>query len=75
MGERLESVIDEVSEHLEEIAKCFRPGAKITVLVRHPGFPERDFSLSDDESAEVVAFVTRRFALSAAAPLSQEGKE
>jgi len=36
------------SEHLEQIQSLFKDGAKVTLIVRTPGFPERDVLLSDD---------------------------
>lgn len=36
------------SEYLEQISWLFKPGAKITLLVRMPGFPEQDYMLGDD---------------------------
>lgn len=36
------------TEHLEQISQLFKDGAKVTLIVRTPGFPERDVLLSDD---------------------------
>lgn len=49
-----------VQLHMSEILSCFKPGRKITVLVRTPGDPEADVCLSDDDMAEVVAMAERR---------------
>lgn len=53
----LEAVTDQVGTHLDAILALFKPGAKITVLVRHPSHRDgsRDFVLtSEDDLYEVV---------------------
>lgn len=62
----LENTTQFVATRMDEIVTCFKPGVKITVLVRTPGFPERDFMMTDDESAEIIAMVQRRQAAGAA---------
>lgn len=57
------SLIDtqyEVAKRMEQITKCFKPGVKITVLVRSPGFPSRDFMMTDDLIPELHAMLDRR---------------
>lgn len=50
-----------VAEHMDDILQCFKgDDSKITVLVRQPGLPERDFCMSNDDLAEVAAMVERR---------------
>lgn len=46
----IEDVSGIVAEHMDDILSCFKPGALITVLVRHPSHPggERDFVLTSD---------------------------
>lgn len=49
---------------MEQIAELFKPGAKITLIVRQPGFPEQDVMLSDDTiegAAEVLERSKTRF--------------
>lgn len=53
-------VEDRVSTHMDEITRNFKPGAKITVLVRTPGNDEADFCMTDDDLAEVAKMVQRR---------------
>lgn len=36
------------AEHLEQVSELFKHGAKVTLIVRTPGFPEQDFMLGDD---------------------------
>jgi hypothetical protein len=38
--------------HMEEIAKLFKPGVKLTLLVRNPGHPERNAFLSDEDNID-----------------------
>ena len=56
---RLREVQGEVAEHMEQIQRLFKEGAKITVLVRQPDKPEQDFLLTDDDLAEVGAMLER----------------
>jgi hypothetical protein len=49
-----------ISGHMDEILGLFKPGAKITVIVRFPGLPDRDLIMSDDELEEVIAACRRR---------------
>ena len=37
-----------IQEHADDILALFKPGAAITVVVRHPGYPERDFVMTSD---------------------------
>lgn len=45
-----------VSKHMEAIVARFKPGVKITVLVRTPGFPggERDLLMTDDDLGDAI---------------------
>lgn len=49
-----------ISEHMDAIVACFKPGVKITVLVRVPEHPDRDFLMTDDDIDEVIAMAQRR---------------
>lgn len=49
-----------VSSHMEKIVKLFKRGVKIAVLVRSPGFPDRDFMMTDDAIPELRAMLDRR---------------
>lgn len=49
-----------VSSHMEKIVGHFKRGAKIAVLVRSPGFPDRDFMMTDDTIPELRAMLDRR---------------
>lgn len=60
----IEQVQDEVAGHMDKIKAMFKPGHKITVLVRAPNDPEgrMDFMMGDDEPQEVMNMVARRMA-------------
>jgi hypothetical protein len=49
-----------VAECMDEIVGCFKPGVKITVLVRTPDYPDRDFCMTSDTMGEVIAMAERR---------------
>jgi len=53
---------EQVSDYMDQIVACFKPGVKITVMVRTPDFPGRDFMLTDDEFPEISAMLARRMA-------------
>lgn len=47
------------SRHLDSILRLFKPGAKITLIVRRDGEPEQDFLLTDDDLDEVSTALDR----------------
>ncbi len=49
-----------VAGHMEAIQAMFKPGAKITVLIRVPDYPDRDFLMTDDDLAQVREMLDRR---------------
>lgn len=50
----------EVAEAMDRILSHFKDGAKITVVVRSPGYPDRDFMMTNDDTAELVKLIERR---------------
>jgi len=50
----------EVGDLLDKIMEGFKPEAKITLLVRTPNEPDRDFLLTNDDLNEVLGAVQRR---------------
>lgn len=70
MGERGETEVEKqrrvkraqafVADCMDDILSQFRPGAKITVLIRRPGDPDQDFCMTSDDLAEVAAMIQRR---------------
>ena len=57
MSDQLQRTAETASYHLDEIKSLFKPGVKLTLLVRTPEHPDRDFLLSDDDLSEVSAAV------------------
>lgn len=60
----LEQTQADVADHLDEIKRHFKPGAKIMVFVRAADDPEgrRDFVMGDDDLQEVMNMAARRMA-------------
>lgn len=48
-----------VGAYMADIAAMFHPGAKITVLVRHPTDNEGDMCITDDEFPDMIAMLHR----------------
>lgn len=55
-------VSNEIADYADMILEKFKPGSKITLLVRCPGAPDhsRDFVLTNDALDEAIAALTRR---------------
>ncbi|MBJ6722401.1 hypothetical protein I2750_19565 [Bacillus sp. PR5] len=58
----IEMVSKLVADHMDQILSYFKPGKKITVLVRSPDNPDGDFCLTNDDLTEVTAMIARRLA-------------
>jgi hypothetical protein len=60
----LEQTQEEVAEHLDKIRSYFKPGVKVTILVRSTNDPEgrRDFMMGDDDPQEAMNMIARRIA-------------
>lgn len=56
----LQETSEIVAAHMDAIVACFKTGVKITVLVRTPDHPTRDFCMSDDDMNEVISMAQRR---------------
>lgn len=63
----LEEAQEEVGDHLDKIKSYFKPGVKITILVRTEGDSEgrRDFMMGDDSPQEAINMIARRMAYAA----------
>jgi len=55
----LQQAQEHVADHLDQIKTAFKPDAKVTVIVRSPGNPERDFVMTDDDWSEIKLAVER----------------
>lgn len=60
MSDALRAVAEMVRFHMEEIRKGFKPGVRVTVLVRTPDHPRRDFMMTTDDPDEILKMVQRR---------------
>lgn len=60
MSDLWDEVQHRIAAHMDEIHTYFKPGARVTVLVRHPGKPEADFCMTADTLADVAEMVERR---------------
>lgn len=56
----LQEVIEQCSDHMTRISRMFKPGAEVTLIVRSPDHPDRDFMLTNDEPDELRALLERR---------------
>jgi hypothetical protein len=45
----------QVANHCGEIADLFKPGARVTVLVRNPGLDDGDIVVTDDSIDAAIA--------------------
>jgi hypothetical protein len=65
MSLTMQDVKEEINWHLERISHLFKPGAKLTILVRHPHIPDGDADvlLTDDTLTEAVEAIKRLDAL------------
>ena len=58
----LQEAQEEVAIHMNEIVRLFKPGVKITIMIRTPGKPNYDFLMTDDDLSELHAMIDRRTA-------------
>lgn len=60
----LPEVQDEVSQHLDDIKRLFKPGAKVMVFVGFPPDPHglKDFVMGDNDLQEIMNMCARRMA-------------
>ena len=56
------SVGEQIGDHMAEIVQLFKPGVKITVVVRTPDYPDgsRDMILTSDTFDRVIAALRLR---------------
>ncbi|MDR7232258.1 hypothetical protein J2X45_003364 [Caulobacter sp. BE264] len=60
MKSGLEFAAEKIADHMDKILTHFKPGSKITVLVRQPDNDQADFCLSNDDIAQALAALQRR---------------
>lgn len=65
LNPKVQSVGEAIADHMDTILTYFKPGAKITVLVRRPEAPDgsRDFIQTNDTIDQAIAaLITRQTA-------------
>lgn len=62
LPQAVQNVGDEMADHLDAILRLFKPGAKITVVVRRPDAPDhsQDFIQTNDTLDDAIAALERR---------------
>lgn len=62
MNDAIRETAERIQWHIDEIEKLFKPGAKITVLVRAPSHPDgsRDFVMTNDIINEAISALLKR---------------
>jgi len=62
MSNALNEVGNKIAYHMDEIVALFKPGVKITILVRTPSHPDgsRDLVMTNDLITEAIAAILRR---------------
>jgi hypothetical protein len=56
---KLVAVQEEMSNHMDAIVRLFKPGAKITVVVRNPGYGDADVVIGSDDLDQAVQAIER----------------
>lgn len=70
MADALQLVADRIAALADEMGDLFMPGAKVTVVVRHPDVPDAEMIISTDDLLKVVETIQHRLT----APDSIHGK-
>lgn len=60
MSDRVLALQDELSRHLDEIGTLFKPGAKLTLVVRNPGRGDAGVVIGNDDLDLAVEEIRRR---------------
>jgi hypothetical protein len=58
-SKKLIAVQYEMSNHMDAMLRLFKAGAKITVVVRNPGFEDADVVIGSDDLDEAIAAIER----------------
>lgn len=59
MTDKLILLRERMSDHMDAILRMFKPGAKITVVVRNPGHGDADVVIGDDDLDDAIAAIQR----------------
>lgn len=55
----LAQIHDRLADHCEDIAQLFKPGSKVTILVRHTKIEDGDVVVTADDLGSVMAAIAR----------------
>lgn len=58
----LQALQEYVADCMDRILSVFKEGVLITVIIRTPNEPTRDFLMTSDDPAEVINLIERRIA-------------
>lgn len=61
-NERVQSVTESIAEHMDDILNMFKPGYRITVLMRNPERPDgaNDMLVTNDTIPAIIQALTVR---------------
>jgi hypothetical protein len=59
MSDKLVRTHAEVADHCAEVAKLFKPGARVTILIRNPHLDDGDMVVSDDALDSAIRALER----------------
>jgi hypothetical protein len=75
LSPKMERVRDHIAWCLDRVKEAFKPGVKITILVRTPGLPDRDFAMTDDTWEEAIGMLQRRSEAQDTITVPPDGRE
>lgn len=80
--DRLKSVHAQIANHCVEVSDLFKPGARVTILVRNPGLGDGDLVVTDDSFDHAISALEKlkakdaiKLSATEAAGLPQVGQE
>jgi hypothetical protein len=53
-------VAEQMAGHLEAVSRLFKPGVKLTLMVRNPQDPERNAFLTDEDDPDALCDAIRQ---------------
>ena len=74
MSDSLKALQFECQDAMDRIIKHFKPGRKITVVVRSPDNPTQDFVMTNDTMEGAAEVIERRRVLGNQGPLGEKEK-
>jgi hypothetical protein len=59
MSDKLRDLNDSMAYHMDAILALFKPGAKITVVVRNPMLPDGDVVIGNNDLDDTIETINR----------------